>query len=485
MSFQEKQAVQQLLDGTVRIFLAESLMLPTGLLTVVFLTRKLGPEEYGSYALAAGIVYWIAWTVTSIYSRATIKFVSEAEDWGPIGGFVLRLSSITGLSAAMLLWALAPPIAGLLNIPSFAFYLRLFTLEVLLISLSQAHKVLLTGLGKFRQRSIVTSVRWIARLALIILLVELGLSLTGAVLGSILASLVELLVCRYFIRPSPFCRGKVHSKHFWSYSLPLLLFVLSLRLFEKIDLFALKALGGSIADAGIYAAAQNLTLIPAIFGLAFSTPLLPVLTRLLHSGQRDEAKTMAVNGMRAVLLLLPFAGLTAGAASEIVGFVFGESFLPAAQLLALLIFAALALVMVSVTSAILTAVGKPGWTFFVVAPSLPTAIAGYYVLIPRMGATGAAIVTTVCALLMCSVAIALVYLILRVLPPLITLLRSTIVCIAAYAVASAWAVPGAWLLLKISAISILILALFILLGELSSKDAALVKVTFRPGRSWQ
>jgi hypothetical protein len=38
-------AGRHLLDGTVRVFLAEALMLPTGLLTVAVLTRRLGPHD--------------------------------------------------------------------------------------------------------------------------------------------------------------------------------------------------------------------------------------------------------------------------------------------------------------------------------------------------------------------------------------------------------------------------------------------------------
>jgi O-antigen/teichoic acid export membrane protein len=41
------QPGRHVLDGTIRVFLAEALLLPTGLLTTAFLTRRLGPEGYG------------------------------------------------------------------------------------------------------------------------------------------------------------------------------------------------------------------------------------------------------------------------------------------------------------------------------------------------------------------------------------------------------------------------------------------------------
>jgi hypothetical protein len=44
------------LDGTIRVFLAEALFLPTGLLTTAFLTCRLGPEGYGLFLLAAPLM---------------------------------------------------------------------------------------------------------------------------------------------------------------------------------------------------------------------------------------------------------------------------------------------------------------------------------------------------------------------------------------------------------------------------------------------
>lgn len=49
-----------MLDGTLWIFLSEALVLPTGLLTAAFLTRRLGPEGYGLLTLASVLVAWMA-----------------------------------------------------------------------------------------------------------------------------------------------------------------------------------------------------------------------------------------------------------------------------------------------------------------------------------------------------------------------------------------------------------------------------------------
>ena len=92
--------------------------------------------------------------------------------------------------------------------------------------------------------------RWIARLLLIVLLVELGLSVPGAILGSIGASLIEITIGQRYVRLSLFHRAPVPAPPlFWRYVLPLFLSALSLSCYNRLDLFALKVLGGTAVQA--------------------------------------------------------------------------------------------------------------------------------------------------------------------------------------------------------------------------------------------
>lgn len=467
------------LDGTIRIFLAEALLLPTGLIIAAFLTRRLGPEGYGLFTLAAALVAWMEWSIASIFARATIKFIAEAEDWRPIGATVVRLHLIASGGATLLLWFLATPIATLLNEPVLATYLQLFALDIPLFSLALAHRHILVGIGGFRERALASAGRWVAKLLLIVLLVELGLSVPGAILGSIGASLVELAIGRFYIRPSLFHRTAFPVRQLLGYAAPLFLFGLSLRLFDRLDLFVLKVLGGTAEQAGIYGAAQNVSLVISIFALSFSPLLLSTLSRTLRAGDDRQAMEMGQEAMRVVIWLLPFAGMTAGAAPEIVALIFGQIFLPAAPLLAFLIFGALALVMISVATAILTAAGKPGWTFALTGPLVPLAIAGHLLLIPRFGALGAALVTTIFAGLSALAAVLAVYRIWQILPPSATMLRSVLVCGLAYAMAALWPAFGFLLLLKLLVIGLVIPFAFFLLGEFSASEIALGRSMLR------
>src|SRR5256885_7632702 len=118
---------RHMIDGTIRVFLGEALLLPTGLLTTAFLTRKFAPEGYGLFTVAAVLVAWIEWSISSIFARATFKLIGEADDWRPIGAALTRLHLVLGGAMALGLWLRAGAVAGVLKAPALGNYLRLFS----------------------------------------------------------------------------------------------------------------------------------------------------------------------------------------------------------------------------------------------------------------------------------------------------------------------------------------------------------------------
>ncbi len=466
---------QKMATGTIQVFLAEALLLPTGLLTAAYLTRQLGPDRYGLLVLTTTIVGWIGWSITSAFTRTTIKFVGESEDWPAVAAKVLQLHLYLGLAAAIGLCLLAGSVVAALGEPDMANYLRLFSLEIPLFCLSYAHRSVMVGLGQFKQRAIATASRWITRMLLMVGLVAGGLSLWGAILGSVGSALVELLVCRWFL-PAPFVSPvRFPIRKLLGYALPLFLLAISMRLYEKLDLFMLKLLGGTAAEAGFYGTAQSLAVIPSLFTLSFVPLLLATLTRLLSNGELVSAQHLSRDSMRFVLLLLPVAGLCAGSASEIIRLLFSSTFLPAAPLLAVLIFGSIATLMVAVTTCILTAAGKPNWTIVLAGPMVPLAMLAHWWFIPRFGSAGAAAVTTVVATLGAVAGVCTIYYLWRVLPPFASLIRSMLVCGVVYQIALLWDTPGWWVMLKLTLLGVLLVPGLLLLGEFSDREKAMVR----------
>lgn len=474
--------VLNMVTGTISIFLADMLILPVGFITVVFLARQLGPIDFGLFALALRLITWMEWTATSAFAGATVKFVSQEVDWQAVATTVLRLHLMVGSGLAVLLWLLSSPLSRLFNEPAMANYLRLFAVDIPIFSLACANRSILVGTGRFQERSKTSLSYWIARLVLIILFVEMGLSVKGAIMGVIGASVVTLVISMFYVRPSLFHRATFPVRRLWGFAAPLFMSSVSLRIF-RLDLIALKVLGGTAAHVGFYGAAQNLCMPAALFARSLSSPLLSTLSRLLSEGHEVKAKQIGRTAIRSVIWLLPFAAMTAGAASEIIGFIFGQRFLSAGPILALLIFAAVGLVTIHVAKAVIIAAGKPGWTFVLTGPMVPLALIGHLSLIPWIGGVGASVVTASVACLGALSSIYAVYRIWGVLPPLTTLLKSAACSVLALALAVFWPVSGVMVIAKLVAIVVIIIIAFLLLGDYTAGEISLIRsiLRWKPG----
>ena len=461
---------RHMLDGAFWGLLAEALIVPTGLATIIYLTRTMGPDGYGSYAVVMTIVTWMEFTIVAMFSRTTVKLVSGAEAWQPAAAALVRISLAMGLILCAVLWMAADLIAWSAGAPDLAWPLRLAAVDIPLFALAQGHINVMIALGRFRHRALVTAGRWLMRLALIVLLVEIGLGLEGAILGCIGASLTELALARWYIRPPLTRPGGVGMAQIWRYAAPLAIAGVSFRLLDGMDLLAWKAMGASEAAAGVYAAALSLALIPGIVSLSCSVLLLSSLSQLLRDHRKDEARQLGRDAWRAVLLLLPFAFLLAAAGTELSVFLLGEAFTASGPLLGLLIFAGIGRLLISMGVSILAAYGRPSLASILTGALVPLSIAGYVIAIPLLAGTGAAIAAVTTCLFGGLVLSAAVYQQSGIRPDGLTILRSSIVCAAVYVLAVYWPAPGPLVLLKLTALGLLVPLLFVGVGELSIRQ---------------
>jgi O-antigen/teichoic acid export membrane protein len=460
------------IGGTILVFIAEALIFPTGLITTSYLTARLGTDGYGAFTLAATIVSWLEWTITSVFSRPTIKFIGESENWHPVAAAVVKQYLWISTAATLVLFVLAEPLARFLHADQLAHPLRIFALDIPLFGLAQAYRNILIGRGMFTSRAVGGAARWIIRLLLILWFVGMGWWVEGAIWASIATSVIEMAINYSLVRPPLRVKEKFPMSQLWDYATPLLFSVLSLRLYEKMDLMVLQRMGGSIADAGIYGAAQNLALVPGIFAMSFTPLVLATLSRQLGQGDEQGARWMARDAMRLVILLFPAAMLAAGAADDIIAFIYKPEFAAAAGVLARLIVGSWAMMMISTTSAVLVAGGKPGWTLWVTGALLPLALIGHYILIPRFGPNGAALVTMSLGIASAIVGMAAVWILWRVALKPGTFVRGALVAVLAYIAGQHFpshghAIP---LMVKMTLILLGSLVAFAIIGEFTVNE---------------
>ncbi len=468
--------INHTISGTVQGFLAGLISLPTGVVTAGFLSRNLGPENYGLLTVAASIVLTVEVIVTVGFCRTAVKFVSESDDWEKSASAILHTQFIVSLVAAAGLFVAAPFFASMLNAEALTFYLRLFSLDIPFFALSNVHQSILVGRGRYGNRAFLIGGYWIMRMVFVIVLVGAGLSVSGAIIAGISASATVLIGARCLIQ-SPFLRRQpaFPVARIWNYAIPLFVYIIGISLFKALDLLVVKGLVDSPAVAGYYGAARNLTIVPILFASALSPLVLAKLTEFLRSDEIDAARDLTKSAMRSVVCLLPFAGMTAGAADEIVVAIYGGDFRPAGGLLSLLIFASLGQVMISLVVGVLVALERPNLTAVFTLPLVPLAFVLHWLIVPSYGAVGAAWITTFLTTLSAILLIVAVHRIFQSFPPLWPGLRSVAICIGAYFLASGWSTPGFFVFFKITLISGLILLTYILVEEVKINDLASIK----------
>ena len=113
MTARAPSATQELFGGSARVFVAEAISLPTGLVTAAFLARQFGPSGYGVFTLTMAIVAWLEWTLASLFARPAVKLVADAKDWRPASALVLRMYTASGLLGLAALWLSAGRLASL------------------------------------------------------------------------------------------------------------------------------------------------------------------------------------------------------------------------------------------------------------------------------------------------------------------------------------------------------------------------------------
>jgi O-antigen/teichoic acid export membrane protein len=256
----------------------------------------------------------------------------------------------------------------------------------------------------------------------------------------------------------------------WQVAAPLMVYGAAMQLFSKIDLFVLSALRGTSADVGLYAAAQNLAVPPGLFALSLAPLLLATLGRLRRAGAEADARRVARDALRVSVALVPFAAVIAGTADELVRVVFGPSFAGSGVLLALLFTGGVALVVMSVSVSVATAMDAQRVVSVLGVGVLAGALAGHLVLIPRFGAVGAAVVTAGASVAGGLASILLVQRSWHV-NASATLIRGALIAGPAYWLATVLPTSGGLALVaKLAVLSALVVAAFVAMGALDADE---------------
>ena len=388
--------------GTLYLMLAHLVYLTSSYLIHFWLGQYLGPETYGVYGVILGLMTTVSLLLTTGFPQGASKYI--AEENASLGRIVAGSRRVQVLFAAVvfgLYIGLAGPIAGLLNDPSLAPYIRISALVVPFYALYALYNEgYLNGLRRFGSQAKAMTANSVAKVVLVFTLVLLGLGVKGAILGYVLGAAVGWLIAWWYLGSVPKGSDGFDWRQFLRFGVPATLFSAMLYLVMSFDLFAVKAFRLGDDAAGWYTAATTIAKVPYFIFGGLASALLPSVSRSTSAKDVELTTSYIRQSTRYMLLLLLPGVLLMSATSEgLVSLVYGQDYIEAAAPLRILVFGLAFLSAFFVFAHVIMGSGKPNVVFGMAACLVAVAVTLNIFLIPRYEMVGAAWATTIASLI--------------------------------------------------------------------------------------
>jgi O-antigen/teichoic acid export membrane protein len=377
---------------------SRGLVAVTGAITTILVARLLGPEGAGAFAIAITLVVMLTTFATLGVEHGVAYYVSSGR-WAPRAALatVTRVALVTGTTAALV------GLAARLVVPSA--FAGLSTASTALVVAAMPFTLLwfhrsyiALAVDRYEGFVVPPAVQSVVAMVLV-LACAVAFGLTGALVALTVSHVVGALATLRTVRglPQPAGDGgdgeprqlaravRFGIKGYAGNALQLV----NLRL----DVFVLSAAVGAAA-VGQFSVALAVTGVMWLLPHALSEVVFPRVATLSARADAQAQRAMVeTKGVRhAVLMIAGGAGVIAAALLLLVTPVFGEAFRPAIEL-GLILLPGVALLGVSqVLCAIIVGRGRPQYLLYAALIVTPLTVLGYALLVPALGATGAALV---------------------------------------------------------------------------------------------
>jgi len=317
--------VQAAISGSMRI------------VTMMVLTRLLIPAEMGQIAILGIIFGYMQFLGALGLNHASPLVIPEAESEGQQGrikGFVSKSIGFILLFSAFLFVIVlfsAPLVLGSSIVSS-----ELVMLVLIIVPFS-ALEVFLDSvlLARYHVRALATGriVFDIVRLVVSVLLVSVGVGVTGVVIGWLASELVAVMIYGAYVTKG------IHDSSTSIKMAPVLAFALPSLVFQAVDVTIIQSIDRVIllhltdlSSLGVYDVLLGALFLMSFVALAVSTSLYPILTkiRLGLAGDEDDGQKMgrvvAALLRYVMILLLPISIIVSLNSGPVLDMLFGSAY---------------------------------------------------------------------------------------------------------------------------------------------------------------
>ncbi|WP_214041208.1 oligosaccharide flippase family protein [Methanoculleus sp.] len=462
---------QSVIQGTTYLLIAQIIFLLSGYVVHIGLGRTLGPASYGIYTVVISIATVINLFLTTGIPQATSKYISE----NPIQAkrvlrSSLKISVLFSLALSGVVIASADGIAYLLQDQSLAFYIPIVALMIVATGPRTVTVAYFNGIGDYKVQSILVGLYNVLKPVLILLLVFLGFSTFGAIVGFALSPVIPLIIGLFLV-------GRytvIKSEHFpiqtiLLFAAPIIVLSATINLILNLDLFFVKGILIDNVFTGYYSASAQIAKIPYFLMAAVTAALFPAVSASMHEHERVQ-NYISESLRYALLFILPGTAMVAATSTAAVTLIYSDIYQPAGAPLTVLIVGMCLFGIFALLTTIVSAVSRPGVAMAMGIGVLAVDFALNWLMVPAFGMVGAAGATTLSCTFGLGIAAAHVYWRYQVLMPVASaakiLAASLLVFIALYSVP----VSGPMLLVAYGAAGVGYFLVLYLMDEIQERD---------------
>jgi len=386
--------LRRVIDNTAWLFADNLLRMAAGLFVGVWVARYLGPEQFGqyNYALAFVAIFSVVGTL-GLDANVVRDLVNEAKVKDEILGTATCLRFLGGGFAA----ALSIAIIVLLKPDSLVRWLVVILAFGMLFqafeTIAQWFQAQIQSKHVVVAKNLVVATMTLAKVLLILggasLVAFAWVGLTEAIL-TMFALVIAYEMSGEHVRAWMIQLGR--AKKLFADSWPLLISSLTAMLYLKIDIVMLGEMHSETA-VGVYAAATRISEVWYFIPMALMSSLQPsIIQAKQHSEDLFQSRLRNIYGLMSAISICVAFGVTFFA-DELVRLLFGQFYEAAGIVLAVHVWAAIAVFLGVASSQYLIIENLQKIAMYRTTIGLLCNIVLNVILIPRYGAVGAAVAT--------------------------------------------------------------------------------------------
>ncbi len=473
---------QKAARATIMLTAANACLTLCGYITVIVLARGLGPKEYGIYGIIISVLLSVELVARLGVPQALSKLIAERQEQTPqLEGTGLTLTLLIYLVVFGAFWLASPAMAKLFQIPGGKDLFRLASVDIPFYGMYFMCSHILNGQRRFGIESMGISIYGIAKALGILALLYFGLSVRGALVVNILASIIGLLYLASHIPVRSFYPTFAFAGLVIRWAVPVGLFLLGSQVLFNLHLWCLKVVGRELPEEtiGFYVAAVSVARLPNIISFVMMAVLIPSVSHALGTGDKELAARYVQGATRFLeILLLPGCFLIALKAGPVMELLYSSRYMAGARFLSILVFGiGLLYTFMTTLCAILIAGGLPAASAATALCLVPLGLCTGILFVMQGGAEGAALsaaITMAVGTLLAGI------LVRRSIGPVLlpsTLIRVGLATALMTIVGMHFDYRGLGLLVECALLLVFYLVLLGLLGELKREDLKMIAST--------